>query len=260
MLSKPSTPTAIRILVSISLLLGISTIAALNYQSYRNEQLRKAQELANAKKPDVAITIIEGWRREQIAVKLEELGICPADAFMTASKGKEGMLFPDTYRFFTNTPAEEVVRTLTTNFSTRTAGNTPSAEQLILASIVEREAKTSDERPLIAGVYQNRLTIGMKLDADPTVQYGRDQNLIESGISYKKVSYWKPITRSDYKGVLSPYNTYISETLPPSPIANPGLASIKAAMNPSSHDYYYFLHRDGRIFLSKTLSEHESKQ
>ena len=104
-----------------------------------------------------------------------------------------------------------------------------------LASIVEREAGVEKERPTIAGVYLNRLQDGMALDADPTIQYAlgntRDPN-----------TWWPQITQDDYQGVQSPYNTYLNPGLPPSPIANPALASIEAAIYPEKHRLLFFPH------------------
>lgn len=222
----------------------------------RNELNERNQAIKEQKREDVSVTIVEGKRREEIAASMESAGICTADAFLAASTSLEGKLFPDTYRFFPNTPASEVVATLTSTFAKRTRELAPTDEDIILASIVEREARNDTERATIAGVYANRLKLGMKLDADPTVQYARDT------IDAKQVrnfTYWGTITRADYKGVISTYNTYLNPGLPPGPIANPGVKSIQAAQNPAEHNFLYFAHRDGTLLLSKTLAEHESK-
>lgn len=203
------------------------------------------------KRPDIAITVVEGKRREEIASLLDAAGVTSVAQFMDASSGYEGRLFPDTYRFYPNTSAKEVVKTMVDDFNKRTSGITPTDDQLILASIVEREASNDSERATIAGVYANRIAIGMKLEADPTVQYGKDSE------SHPH-TYWGPITRADYQNVLSPYNTYRITGLPPTPIANPGLKSIIAASKPARHDYLYFAHRNGKLLLSKTLQEHEA--
>ena len=202
-------------------------------------------------RPDISITVIEGKRREEIAMLLDAAGVTSKTAFLQASQTHEGYLFPDTYRFFKDTPAKDVVQTMLTDFNNRTKDYSISKEQLILASIVEREASNDLERATIAGVYANRLAISMKLEADPTVQYAKDS---ESNTS----TYWGPITRADYLSVLSPYNTSRIPGLPPGPIANPGIKSIRAAINPAKHDYLYFFHRNGKIVLSKTLQEHEA--
>jgi UPF0755 protein len=123
-----------------------------------------------------------------------------------------------------------------------------------LAAIVEREAVVAAERPRIAGVFLNRLQRGMKLQADPTVQYA------VAGPSPSRLaeSYWKQgLTPLDL-GVDSPYNTYRYDGLPPGPIANPGLASIRAVLEPEQTDYLYFVAKpDGSHAFARTLREHD---
>jgi UPF0755 protein len=235
-----------------------------------NLRAREAADLLarQQQRTDIRITIPEGKRREEIALRLEELGITSYDAFMTASKDLEGKLFPDTYRFFANTPAEDVARSMNNTFKRRVADldvTKPPAplasinDIVNLAAIVEREAITDEERPQIAEVYLNRLRIGMKLDADPTVQYGKATNALEQGGNAKDVTMWPVLTRADYQAVISPYNTYRSAGLPPAAIANPGMKSIQAVLQPATHDYFYFFHRENQLYLSRTLTEHEAK-
>jgi UPF0755 protein len=108
---------------------------------------------------------------------------------------------------------------------------------------VEREAKLDGDRPIIASVYLNRLAIGMKLQSDPTIQYGKGS--------------WLPITQSDYKNFISPYNTYLYTGLPPTAICNPGLKSILAVVSPAKTNYYYFFSKsDGAAVFSQTYAEH----
>lgn len=210
--------------------------------------------LSSEEKRHQVVTIPEGWRREQIADELTKKGVDRAE-FLSLTEGLEGRLFPDTY-FISATPkVQEVVSKLTTNYFDRTKELQPTREQLIIASIVEREAQRDDERALIAGIYTHRLNIGMKLEADPTVQYGRDTNLIKSGAPPKE--YWQPITVADYQGIISSYNTYRIAGLPPGPIANPGIKSIEAAVRPAATSAVYFFHTgDGNIITSKTHDEH----
>jgi UPF0755 protein len=112
---------------------------------------------------------------------------------------------------------------------------------------VEREAKKEEDRPLIASVYLNRLKKGMKLEADPTIQYAKGN--------------WQPITEAEYHSVDSPYNTYRYAGLPPGPIANPGLASILAVLQPAKTDFLYFFHtKSGETIYSMTNAEHEKKK
>lgn len=173
----------------------------------------------------------------------------------------EGYIFPDTYSLARDKiTARDVVLIALRNFDKQVtaemradlqaAGRT-LYDAVRLASIVEREAAVEEERPAIAGVYFNRLQDGMALDADPTIQYGlgntRDPN-----------TWWPQITQEDYQGVDSAYNTYRNVGLPPSPIANPALASIRAAIYPEKHGYYYFrtsCNNDGTHRFARTLEE-----
>ena len=119
-----------------------------------------------------------------------------------------------------------------------------------MASIVQREAVRVDEMPLIAGVYFNRLTTGMKMDADPTVQYA---------LGKSRGDWWAQITQADYQNVNSIYNTYINLGLPPSPIASPGLDAIRASIYPEASDYFYFradCRDDGYHEFARTFAEH----
>ncbi len=173
----------------------------------------------------------------------------------------EGYIFPDTYSLPRDkVTARDVVLTALRNFDKQVtpqmradlqAQNRTLYDAIRLASIVEREAAVEQERPTIAGVYLNRLNDGMALDADPTIQYAlgntRDPN-----------TWWPQITQDDYQGVHSPYNTYLNVGLPPSPIDNPALASIQAAIHPEKHPYYFFrtsCNNDGTHVFAKTLEE-----
>jgi UPF0755 protein len=123
-------------------------------------------------------------------------------------------------------------------------------EVVTLASIVQRESVRAEENPAIAGVYRNRLNIGMKLDADPTVQYG---------IGYKDGTWWPQITQADYVNAVHNYNTYLRNGLPPGPIANPGLSAIRAVVFPAASDYFYFraaCDGSGLHNFARTFAEH----
>lgn len=248
--------------LAIVVVLGVFLLTA-GFLTYRHLRTKLAARNAVATlepRPEVQITIIEGKRREEIAVQLETAGLGNAAEFLTKTEDLEGRLFPDTYRFFTDASMDDIIATLTRTFSARTAGLEVTDQALIVASLVEREAVGDSERAAIAGVYQNRLDIGMKLDADPTVQYGKDSLALATGNTLlKDFSFWQPIFRSDYTTVRSPYNTYANPGLPPGPICNPGLKSIQAALAPERHSYYYFFHRNGQLYLSRTLSEHQQK-
>lgn len=223
----------------------------------RQQAYDAAQQI---KRADVQVTVPEGHRREQIALQLEAAGICKAADFMAATASTEGFLFPDTYRFFPNTPAAQVAAAMRADFDAKVGDLSPTSSQVALASIVEREAVGNSDRAVIAGVYSNRLDIGMLMEADPTVQYGKDTNALAFqglGPSFK---FWGQITQNDYHSVISPFNTYLNAGLPPTPIANPGRASIIAAQNPDQSDYLYFYHtRAGAIKLARTLAQHQAQ-
>jgi UPF0755 protein len=173
----------------------------------------------------------------------------------------EGYIFPDTYSLPRDkVTARDVVLTALRNFDQKVtpqmradlqAEGRTLYDAIRLASIVEREAGVEAERPAIAGVYLNRLNDGAALDADPTIQYAL-------GLTRDPGTWWPQITQEDYQGVQSPYNTYLNPCLPPSPIANPALASIRAAIYPEQHDYYFFrtsCSNDGSHRFARTLDE-----
>ncbi len=186
-----------------------------------------------------------------------------ADTFL------EGLLFPDTYRFAVGSSASDLIATMLATLLGKIAA-LPQVdyETMILASIVEREAKFSEDRAMIAGVYANRLALGMKLDADPTVQYakanilnGCSDDATGCATAYPAEAgevWWPTISTLDYQSVDSPYNTYRTAGLPPRPIAAPGLAAIEAAAAPAEHDFLYFLSdAQGHAHFAKTIAEHQ---
>lgn len=219
------------------------------------------QKMASGEIDAFRITIPEGYRALQIAKLLEEKGDINQLKFVDAASGTEGTLFPDTYVISTNTEVTKIVRQMKENFEKRTEKLRPSYEQLILASIIEREAKDDDERTKIAAVYKNRTDNNMLLQADPTVRYALDsQAYLKS--HQLNFDFWQPITKPDYQNLSSSFNTYKQKGYPPAPICNPGLKSIEAAVNPAKDfgDYFYFFHdKDGTIRFSKTFSEHQEQ-
>jgi len=191
------------------------------------------------------ITITEGWRVTQMADYLiEEKRLTNITDFVAQASQYEGYLFPDTYNVKIDISAGDLINLMRENFTKKTKAVKLTPETVILASIVEREAKNDEERSMIAGVYANRLKIGMLLQADPTVQYAKGN--------------WAAPRKADL-AIDSPYNTYIHTGLPPGPIASPGLASLAAAAQPAEHDYFFFFHAQGQIFYSKTAAEHQAK-
>lgn len=197
----------------------------------------------------IKITFPEGLRLTDMAKIVEQkLGMDPAVFLAAAPVEKyEGRLWSDTYYFKTDVTASEIVERLSNTWKSKTAPLNLTDDQIVLASIVEREARRDQDRPLIAAVYLNRLKIGMKLDADPTVQYAKGN--------------WSPLKVADYQAVKSKYNTYLNNGLPPHPIATASLKSYQAVLNPATHDYYYFLtDSQGELHLAKTLAEHNANR
>jgi UPF0755 protein len=212
------------------------------------------------------LTVPEGRNLFEIAAAIEQLGLFPAPKFLEAARDPalirdldplaptlEGYLFPDTYKLSRHTTADRLCRLMTGKFrdAWRSLHTTAGAHRTVtLASLVEKEGKLADERPRIAAVFENRLRIGMKLDCDPTTIYAA---LLQQ--HYRGV-----IHRSDLDSD-HPYNTYRHAGLPPGPIANPGLASMRAVLAPSDSDSLYFVARadgSGGHEFSSNIAAHES--
>lgn len=249
-----------------------------------------ADTLTSPRAAAFSITVPEGWRVEQTADYLARSDLLGAEEaaryrnqavagdltgldparypFLQerpAGASLEGYLFPDTYLLPANGPtAIDVLsrqldtfaqRVLPLYQEARESGSTQLAlhEVLTIASIVEREAVVAEERPAIAGVYLNRLAAGMKLDADPTVQYAM-------GYQPATGQWWKtPVFLEEYSSVDNPYNTYLYTGIPPGPIAAPGLSSIRAVLYPEQHDYLYFValpDGSGRHVFATDYAEH----
>jgi UPF0755 protein len=216
------------------------------------------------------VTIPEGWTMFDIAAEMDREGVCNREEFLTAAqnsslildlapnaKNLEGFLFPSTYEFTHHATCDQVVKRMVQNFravwesldasDSNAFPQGLSADQVVtLASLVERETPRHEERPLVAGVFYNRLKHGGPLQCDPTVAYAL-------GLQGHPV---KIVHAKDLQ-VDSPYNTYKNPGLPPGPIANPGEPSLRAALMPAETDYMFFVANDnGGHFFSKTLAEH----
>jgi len=216
---------------------------------------------------DVRLTFIEGWRREEYLEYL--LGQLPVDSesfraeFLAETEDLEGYLFPDTYIVSRDISARGLVSLMTGNFEAKyaevadavAAQGLSREEAVILASLIEREARRAEEQAIIAGIFLKRLEIGMPLGACATVQYALGYQLPE--VAGGEGSWWrKSITIPDTE-IDSPYNTYKHAGLPPGPICNPGLAALRAVASPQASEYLYYLHdADGNIHYAKTLEEH----
>ena len=233
----------------------------------------------------IRILIPEGFSRFEIAERLAEYGICPADEFLDATEDSsllasygveandaEGYLFPDTYEFDDQSKPRRVVERMLANWTRRyeeiqeeyaeqlaTLDGWTTHDIVTLASVVEKEAAVPSERPRIAGVFWNRLRSTRflprrRLQADPTVQYGC-MAVPEAAPSCEE--YDGRITRAMLDDRKNPYNTYRHSGLPPGPISNPGKAAITAVIDPEKHDYFYFVARGGgQHHFSKTLRQH----
>jgi len=244
-------------------LTGAELVAGIYYLSPSQTPREIFRTIAKGKVSEYRITIPEGWRAEQIGQLLEQKEIISASSFSEAAKAKEGRLFPDTYRFRVGILPSEIVDKMTANFTKRIEGLKLTDEQLVIASIVEREAKHDEDRPKMAGVYFNRLKIGMVLEADPTVQYALDTERLKSltAQKLKEFKFWSAPTAEQNKNFESAYNTYRRKGLPPGPICNPGLASIKGAINPEKHDYFFFFNlADGTTIYSTTRDQHDANR
>ncbi len=269
-----------------------------NYKERRAERLARMQE----KVEEITVTTIEGWTVEDIAKALAKQNLSDAvefeklaETFDTTSypltarppkSGLEGYLFPDTYRFAKTESIESIMGKMLANFTNRleAIGVTSASENIsiinyeglttsggdakpgfslydiiTIASIIEKESggegaitdpnmTLDEERRLVASVFYNRMKIGQALESDATINYvtGKDS----------------PGVSTQDQEVNSPYNTYKYPGLPPGPICNPSLGSIKAALNPAKSDFYYFLHKQpsGQVEFSRTFDEHVQKK
>ncbi len=230
-----------------------------------------------------SLTIPEGWTIRDIAAYGEKHGVPAVDVYAFAGKPPskthrakpaatfwarefgfltekpadaplEGFLFPDTYRVYNDATAEDVIRIMLKNFgnkytsqlqdAVRNAGH-PFYDILTVASIVEAEVPHPDDRPIVAGIIWKRLRMGVALQVDATLNYSIDGS--------------KPSLTADDVKINSPYNTYKYRGLPPTPINNPGIEALQAAIHPKESPYLYWLStKDGTTIFSKTLDEHNT--
>lgn len=202
--------------------------------------------------PPTRVTIFEGMRVEQIAEILAHEQDIDRDEFLRIAKPYEGYLFPETYFIPEAYTEKDILGLMLDTFQEKTAelegnvaeSNLSAEEVVILASILEREARSNESMRFVAGILLKRLEIGMPLQVDATFEYVLDKSSAE-------------LTLDDLK-IDSPYNTYENAGLPPTPIANPGLQSIRAVLNPIESNYLYYLTApDGTFHYSRTFEEHK---
>lgn len=207
--------------------------------------------------PQVKITIPEGYSVKDIAEKFVGFKNFNKDNFLKIAGGKEGYLFPDTYFFTSLETEEEIIKKMESNFKEKAVpiltqgvnnrGSSISSEigsVIIMASILEKEALTLEDKKIVSGILWKRLETGMLLQVDAVFVY----------IMGKKSS---DLTLDDLK-IDSPYNTYLYKGLPLAPICNPGIESIEAALNPTASSYWYYLSdKNLNIHFAKNFNEHK---
>jgi UPF0755 protein len=224
------------------------------------------ERIARGEVYTVAVTVPEGATVFEVANRLQQAGISSRENFLKEqpqlaelvadldpqAKTLEGYLFPDTYKFPRRANALQIASAMVRRFRTMATeiGLKENVHNVVtLASLVERETALERERPLVASVFENRLAKRMPLMTDPSVIYG-----LEVRDQWRGAIYKSDLNRD------TPYNTYLHAGLPPGPIANPGLPSLKAAMNPPETNYLYFVaagaNPQGKSLFSTTLEEH----
>lgn len=222
----------------------------------------------------VSIVFPEGWDSRKMAARLKANNL-PGDEFLSLAQNPkpewrekfsflktlppkatlEGFLFPDTYVFPSNASAETIIETMLGNFDAKVSQSEEVNQALIdqkktffdiviLASIVENEVRTKNDRRMVSDIFWRRLSIGQPLQSDATLQYVLGENVLQHSFEETRVN--------------SPYNTYVNKGLPPGPIGNPGLESLLAAVYPTSNPYYYFLNdaNTKETVFSTTFEEH----
>jgi len=237
-----------------------------------------AAAMLDATPTEAVISILPGWRIEEIAANVGRSGLqITAEDFIAAAyqpspailaylpvdevSSLEGFLFPGTYSLPREADLEMVFATILTTFSQNVNQDLLDGfsrqglsldEGVTLASIIEKEAVVDDEKPLVASVFFNRLVYGMRLETDPTVQYSL-------GYQTEAQTWWKSPLRENDLSIDSPYNTYVIFGLPPTPICNPDLTSLRAAAYPAETPYYFFraaCDGSGRHNFAITFEEH----
>lgn len=209
---------------------------------------------------EVEVTIPEGYTLWDIDAELGSAGVLATGTLVKLDKKMpgvlEGYLFPDTYRFYLNASATEVVAKMTENFNVKARPLLDAVSRgdkkkfqyfLVVASLLEKEVPDGEDRRIVAGIIEKRLAARMPLQIDATICY----------IKEKRSQTCESVRALDLK-IDSPYNTYLHTGLPPAPISNPGLDAIKASMSPKESPYWYYLSdpKTKKTIFSKTLEEH----
>lgn len=235
-------------------------------------EIIKTLATKGAKKNTVSLTVPEGYSVERIKARVVDMGLCTDSEFEAALKKDydfgflksvprnsairyrvQGFLYPSTYEFYSNASAETIIQTMLSEFEKQTKDLNVADfyKTITCASLIERESKLDSEREMIAGVIYNRIKENMPLQIDASVVYAISDGMYDvDRVFYKDLE------------VNSPYNTYKNPGLPAGPICSPGIKSIKAALNPTSHDYLYYhtdtTKNDGSHIFTKTYEEHQN--
>lgn len=258
-------PLIFKIVVYKEMLAG--KIQAGSFQLSPSMAPREIGEILTHGTNDIWLTIPEGWRSEEIVQELTQELAGESNQDFTKEIRKfienEGYLFPDTYLFPKQATSGLIIKAMKDNFARKfhsglaeeaeKKGLTPE-EVVILASLVEREVKHDEDRPLVAGILIKRWQNDWPLQVDATVQYvkANDQQLTTKD----QINWWPKVTKDDLE-ISSPYNTYQYSGLPPTPICNPGLASIEAVIYPQETAYWYYLSdNQGNMHYAATIDEH----
>ncbi|MFA5359677.1 MAG: endolytic transglycosylase MltG [Patescibacteria group bacterium] len=249
-------------------------------QKLSTKEIIKILTEGNAISQEKSITIIEGWNNKDVAAYLEKNNIISAKDFLVLAKeplknwkfnftkpdflndapataGLEGYLFPDTYRIFKDITAKEIISKMLDNFNKKLTfdmreeikkQNKTIYEIVTMASVIEKEVRSTDDMKIVSGIFWDRIKNGQALQSCATLAYILGVNKAQYSLEDTKID--------------SPYNTYKYRGLPPGPIANPGFNAINAAIYPKNTDYNYFLSdpATGKTIYSKTLDEHNANK
>lgn len=242
------------------------------HNSLSSAEIARILSPRKVKKDSVQVTFPEGWTMDEMAQRLNKNGLA-GDDFLRVAKSPprrivepyrflsdlpdgatlEGYLFPDTYRFSLEATGEEIVKKMLETFDKKVSNDLyASAEKqkrtirdiVIMASIVEGEVRSTEDRQTVSGIFWNRLTIGMPLQSDATLEYVLRTGVIQHSIEQTKIN--------------SPYNTYTAKGLPPGPVSNPSLDALFACVQPKNTEYLYFLSnpKTGETYFGRTFDEH----
>ncbi len=251
-------------------------IQAGSYKIPAGSSLVEVVEIIQHGTDDVRMTFLEGWRVEEFArLASSQLNNIDFQEFITISQDREGYLFPDTYYVSKDIQEEELLELFIDNFKKRTAeilteenlakSGLTEEEVLIFASMVEREVRSEEDRQVVAGILLKRWREGMQLDVDATTQYAVSTYAVCGSIercapkfdAVKDFGWWPFVLTSEDLNLDSPYNTRKNVGLPPAPISNPGLSSIRSVINAVETPFYFYLtDKEGTAHYAATLDQH----